>query len=103
MEIKVKLVKVDEENPNPNNINVGYDVEGITFSKPEIDKNFIIYHDETKMFITTPVIEQNATHEFEKTFCTIFFPIVLFWLCVIKISNGLFHFIQYSIQIIFPD
>ena len=57
IEISVKLVKLDESNPNPNNINVGYTVEGVTTRRPKINQCFFIYHDETRFFNTSPVVE----------------------------------------------
>ena len=56
-EIKVKLIKLDESNPNRHNINVGYSVEGTTNVRPRVDKCFFIYHDDTKLFNTSPVVE----------------------------------------------
>ena len=57
MEISVKLVKLDESNPNPNNISVGYTVEGITTKRPKVNQCFFISHDDTRLFNTSPVVE----------------------------------------------
>jgi len=56
-EMKVKLMKLDESNPNPNNINVGYTIEGISTKPPKKNQCFFIYHDGDRLFNTSPVVE----------------------------------------------
>ena len=72
--IYIKLMKIDENNPNQNGIETGHVVEGFTFHEPTLDQSFVVFHDVAKMFKTSLVIEilssdtfktENSTYKWE--------------------------------------